>query len=89
MPAIWCDPDPVGSMVKQSHCQSLPDKVMLGYISYLVRAFVQNPVLCFRCNVYVHVAAVCKREILRCGKCAGGHVTEDWEVSVDKVVCQL
>jgi hypothetical protein len=27
-----------------------------------------------------------KREIQRCGKCAGGHGTEDCEVSVNKVV---
>jgi hypothetical protein len=60
---------------------------MLGYISYPVRAVVQNPLHFFRCNHSVHVAEVCKWEIPRCGKCAGGHATEDSVVSVDKVVC--
>ena len=45
--------------------ESSPDKVMLGYISYPFRAFVTNPLHCFRCNVYGHVAAVCRREIPR------------------------
>ena len=69
--------------------ESLPDMVMLGYITYPVRAFVANPLRCFSCNVYGHVAAVCvcRREIPRCGKCAEGNGIEDCVVSVDKVVC--
>ena len=47
----------------------------------------QNPLPCFRCNVDGHVAVVCKREIPRCGECAGGHGTEDCVVLVDTVVC--
>jgi hypothetical protein len=60
---------------------------MLGYIKCHVRAFVPNPLLCFWCNVYGHVSAVCRREIPRCGKCSGGHGIEDCVVLVDKVVC--
>ena len=62
------------------------DKIMLGYTSYPVRAFVPNPLQCFKCNVYGHVAAVCRREIPRYGKCARGHGIEDCVVSVDNVV---
>ena len=46
-----------------------------------------NLLQCFRCYFYGHVTAVCRREIPRCGKCAGGHGTEDCAVSVYKVVC--
>ena len=46
----------------------------------------QNPLRCFRCNVDGHVAVVCKREIPRCGECAGGHGTEDGVGLVDTVV---
>jgi hypothetical protein len=49
---------------------------MLGYMSYDVRAVVLITLQCYRCHVYGHVAAVCRREIPRCGKCAGGHVRE-------------
>ena len=64
--------------------QSLPAKVMLRYISYPVRDFVPNPLQCFRCHIYGHVTPVCRREIPRCGKCAGGHGIEDCVDSVEK-----
>ena len=49
---VWCDTDLVGSVVTQSvllsfDSESLPDKVMLGYMSYAVSAFVPNPLLCY------------------------------------------
>ena len=52
--------------------ESLPDKVMLGYISYPVQAFVPNTLHCYRCQAYVHVAAVCRREVPVCEKCSEG-----------------
>jgi hypothetical protein len=55
---------------------------MLGYISYPIRAFVQNTLLCFRYQAYGHVAAVCRREIPRC---AEGHWTNKCVVSVKEV----
>ena len=30
---------------------------------------------------------MCRREIPRCEKCAGGHETKEYVVSVEKVVC--
>ena len=81
-------------MVKlRTHCLSffcfeaeyLPDEVMSGYVSYPVRAFVPNPLRCFRCQAYGHIAAVCRREIPRCEKCAGGHKTKKCVVSVEKL----
>ena len=44
--------------------------------------FVPKPLPFFRCNVDGHVAAVCRRVIPRCGKCAGGHGIENCVVSV-------
>jgi hypothetical protein len=44
--------------------ESLPNKVMLGYISYPVQAFVPTTLRCYRCQAYGHVAAVCRREVL-------------------------
>ena len=46
---------------------------------------IHRDVLGARCQQCV--AAVCRREISRCGKCAGGHGTEDCVLSVDQVVC--
>ena len=67
----------------------LPDKINLECVTYPVRAFVPNPLQCFRCQAYGHVAAVCRREMSRCEKCAEGHETKECVVSVGKVVCQL
>ena len=52
----------------------VPDNVKLGCVCYCMRDFVPHPLQCFRCQAYGHVAAVCRREIPRCEKCAGGHV---------------
>ena len=57
--------------------ESLPDKVMLGYISCPVQALVPNTLHCYRCQAYGHVAAVCRREVPRCEKCAEGHETKE------------
>lgn len=48
-----------------------------------------NPVRCFRCQAYNHVAEVCRREIPRCETCAGGHGTKEWVVSVGKLCVSI
>jgi hypothetical protein len=80
------DSDPVGVtfLEKVDRCL-LADKVMLGYVRYPVRAFVPNPLRCFRCHAYGHVIAVCRRDIPRCEECAGGHGTEECVVWVNKL----
>jgi hypothetical protein len=54
-----------------------------------VRAFVPNPLMCFRCQAHGHVAAVCRRETPRCEKCAGGHGTKECVVLVEKNVVSI
>ena len=75
------------SILLSFDAESLPDKVQLGCVSYPMRAFVLNPIWCFKCQAYGHVAAVCRREIPRCEKCAGGPETKECVVSVGKCVC--
>jgi hypothetical protein len=58
---------------------------LLGSVSYPLRTFVVNLLLCFR----TQVAAVCRRKILKCEKCAGGHETKESVVSVEKVVLDV
>ena len=57
--------------------ESLPDKVMLGYFSNPVQASVLNPLGCYGCQAYGHVARVFRREVPRCEKCAEGHGTKE------------
>jgi hypothetical protein len=42
------------SVLLSFDAKSLPDKVMLGYISYPVQGFVPNPLWYFRCQAYGH-----------------------------------
>ena len=50
-----------------------PSKIFLGILEFDVREFVENPVRCFRCQDFGHMARLCKRE-KRCGQCGGvGH----------------
>jgi hypothetical protein len=74
------------SLLLSFDAESLPDKVKLGCVSYPMIAFVPNPLRCFRCQPYSHVAAVCRREILGCDKWVGGHETKECVESVEKVV---
>ena len=47
---------------------SLPDRVYVGWRSLRVRQFIPNPIRCFKCQSYGHMAASCKGEE-RCAKC--------------------
>lgn len=50
----------------------LPERVLLGYVSYPVRPFVPAPLRCFKCQRLGHVASVCKGE-RRCCRCGENH----------------
>ena len=52
--------------------QHLPERVMVGFMSFYVREFVPPLIRCFKCQRYGHVAAMCKGS-QRCGKCGGNH----------------
>lgn len=50
----------------------LPQRVMIGFVSYPVRQYVPDPLRCFKCQRLGHVAAVCKWK-RRCCRCGGDH----------------
>ncbi|XP_061909386.1 uncharacterized protein LOC133653724 isoform X2 [Entelurus aequoreus] len=50
----------------------LPQRIMIGFLSFYVRAYVPPPVRCFKCQRYGHIASVCHAK-LRCGMCGGEH----------------
>ena len=49
--------------------------------------FVTHYYLRYRCQYYGHVAAVCRREVARCGKYAEGHETKECVALGKVVVC--
>ncbi|XP_073730159.1 uncharacterized protein [Misgurnus anguillicaudatus] len=52
--------------------QRLPERIMVGFMSFYVREYIPPPIRCFKCQRYGHVAAICKGS-QRCGKCGGNH----------------
>lgn len=50
----------------------LPERIMVGYMSFRVREYVPPPVRCYKCQRYGHIAKVCHGK-QRCGKCGGEH----------------
>ena len=56
---------------------SRPSKIYLGILEFDVREFVDNPVSCFRCQGFGHMARLCQRE-KRCAQCGGvGHERQE------------
>lgn len=52
--------------------ESIPKKVFLGFMSYLVRMFVPKPMRYFKCQRFGHTAKNCNRQ-RRCARCGGDH----------------
>ena len=46
-----------------------------------------NTLSFYRCQAYGHVAAMCRREVLRCEKCAVGLETKEGVAMGNEVVC--
>ena len=54
-----------------------PESIFLGILEFQVREFKENPVRCFRCQNFGHMAGKCKRE-KRCAQCGGvGHERQE------------
>lgn len=52
--------------------ETLPEKVMLGYLCFRVKKYERPPLRCFNCQRFGHVAVACKGK-RRCGKCSEDH----------------
>lgn len=64
----------------------LPERVHLGYMSYMVRPYVPPPLRCFKCQRFGHVAAVCRGK-QRCARCGGEHDYGKCEQGVNPKCC--
>ncbi|XP_061757477.1 uncharacterized protein LOC133553371 [Nerophis ophidion] len=60
------------SVLVQFAEEVLPERIMIGYLSFYVRAYVPPPVRCFKCQRYGHITSVCHAK-MRCGRCGGEH----------------
>lgn len=63
------------SVLPEFQGNNLPERVMLGYMSFSVRVYVPPPLRCYKCQRFGHIASVCKG--VRCGRCRGEHVYDE------------
>ena len=65
----------------------LPEKVRVTWRSVRVRPYIPNPVRCFKCQAYGHMASACKGKE-RCARCsAAGHNSSSCEASKPRCTC--
>lgn len=66
--------------------ERLPTRVTLGYMNYRVREYIPNPVRCYNCQRFGHVAKVCKGK-KRCARCGENHGYEECNVNTQPKCC--
>ena len=67
--------------------ESLPDRVQVTFRSPRVRPYIPNPVRCFKCQTYGHVANSCNRKE-RCARCSTvGHKSSACRAVKPKCTC--
>lgn len=49
----------------------LPERIRIGYVSYVVRPYIPPPTRCFKCQRFGHTAVACRAKA-HCAKCGGG-----------------
>ena len=54
----------------------IPVKVKVGYLSFKIKPFIREPLRCYKCNAYGHIAINCKNN-LKCPKCLGEHTIKE------------
>ncbi|KAJ0003125.1 hypothetical protein NQD34_018165 [Periophthalmus magnuspinnatus] len=64
----------------------LPERVKVGCLSFPVREFVPPPLRCYKCQLYGHIAAVCRGK-QRCPKCGGEHRIEECSKTAQVKCC--
>ena len=54
----------------------IPVKVKVGHLSFKIKPFIREPLRCYKCNAYRHIAINCKNN-LKCPKCLGEHTLKE------------
>lgn len=73
-------------MLRFESSEVLPSKVMIGYVSFQVRAYVCAPLRCYNCQRYGHIASVCRAK-KRCAHCGEEHEYGKFGSNVEAKCC--
>ena len=66
--------------------RTLPARVYIGCLSFVVKEYKRPPLRCFKCQRYGHMAASC-RGSRRCAKCGGDHDIQGCEAEQAALKC--
>ena len=78
---------PTDTIVLSFSCEQLPDKVRVAWRSVRVRPYVPNPIRCYKCQMYGHMASSCKGKE-RCARCSTvGHNSSQCRAARTKCTC--
>ena len=69
----------------QFRCPELPNTVQVGYLYFNVKQYIPQPLRCFKCNRFGHVAANCRNKE-RCAKCGNDNKTISCNIDVLRCV---
>ncbi|GFU33733.1 uncharacterized protein TNCV_2048011 [Trichonephila clavipes] len=65
----------------------LPSTVKAGYLNCKIRAYIPNPLRCFKCQRFGHLQIACRGQ-LTCSRCASvGHSSADCSLELNCVNC--
>ena len=59
--------------------EHLPDHIIISYMKYKIRPFINDPMQCFRCQRLGHTSTSCKSKLPRCMICSGPHNKDQCE----------
>ena len=81
------NPTPSDTLVLSFSGESLPERVRVAWRSARVRPYVPNPVRCYKCQAYGHMAAGCGGQE-RCARCSStDHKSADCKAAKPKCIC--
>jgi len=66
------------TMLRQFTQPKIPEEVRVGYLQFKVKQYFLQPLCCFKCNRYGHVANHCKGKE-RCSNCGGADSWKNYD----------
>ena len=78
---------PTDTLVLSFSGERLPEKVRVAWRTVRVRQYIPNPVRCYKCQSYGHMASSCKGKV-RCARCSTfGHNSSTCRAAKAKCTC--
>lgn len=57
--------------------RNIPNHITIGFMKYIIRPFINEPMQCYKCQRLGHTSKSCKASLPRCMLCGGPHKKDD------------